>query len=55
MISQSSSTDTLSNYTYGQNETHRSIVQWLVRKNLSFIIFDNVHFEHMIQSTLQPI
>jgi len=29
-------------------------VQWLVRKNLPFLIIDDTHFENMVQSSLQP-
>ena len=54
LISQSSSSGSLSNYTYDQKEAHRSIVQWLVRKNLSFLIIDDNHFKNMIQTNLQP-
>ena len=53
-LSQSSSSGSLGNYTYDQKEARRSIVQWLVRKNLPFLIIDDTHFENMIQSSLQP-
>ena len=54
LISQSSSSGSLGNYTYDQKEAHRSIVQWLVFKNLPFLIIDDTHFENMVQSSLQP-
>ena len=43
LISQSSSSGSLSNYTYDQREDRRSIVQWLVHKNLSFLIVEIIN------------
>ena len=52
LISQSSSSGSLSNYTFDQKEARQSIVQWLIRKNLSFLIIDDNHFENMKQTSL---
>ena len=53
MVSQSSTTGILSNWTYDQKVAHQNIVKWLIKRNLLFLTIDDNHFEQMIQS-LQP-
>ena len=50
MVLQSSTTGSLSNWTYDQKVVCQSIVKWLIKHNLLFLTIDDNHFEQMIQS-----
>ena len=52
MLRQLSTTDSLSNYSYDQQVFRHNIMEWLVRKILTFLTVDNRHFKHIIQATL---
>ena len=49
MVSQSSTTGSLLNRTYDQKVVRQSIVKWLIKRNLLFLMIDDSHFEQMIQ------